>query len=159
MIDFIEVCSICGGQCCKDANPPLSKRRLEILLKNGVEIEKIHFGKYMHPKAKEDGYCVFFENGRCKIHRIKPETCVAGPFTFDLRGEVLEIYIKTEKICPLVKHLKENREAYKAQFEVAVEKIVALIRDLDEQSLSEILKIEEPETVNVAEIDLKKFRG
>lgn len=159
MIDFFEVCSRCGGQCCKNANPPLSKKRLEILFKNGVEKEKIFFGKYAHPKAREDGYCVFFENGKCTIHSIKPETCVAGPFTFDLKGEILEIYIKKESICPLVRHLKENEEAYRAQFEIAVEKIIELIKDLDEQSLSEILKIEEPETVKVAEIDLKRYQA
>ncbi|MEM4566178.1 MAG: YkgJ family cysteine cluster protein [Archaeoglobaceae archaeon] len=158
MMDFIEICSTCGGQCCKDANPPLSQKRLEILFKSGVERDKIHFGKYVHPKAKEDGYCIFFEKGMCTIHRIKPETCVAGPFTFDLKGEVLEIYIKTESICPLVRYLKENEEAYRVQFEIAVEKIITLINDLDEQSLSEILKIEEPETVKVAEIDLREFR-
>lgn len=156
MIDFIEICSKCGGQCCKDANPPLSQNRLEILLKNGIEREKIHFGKYMHPKSKEDGFCIFFENGKCSIHKIKPETCVAGPFTFDLKGDVLEIYIKKENICPTVKYLKENKKAFKTQMLTAIENIVNLINDLDEQSLQEILKIEEPETVKVTEIYLRR---
>lgn len=158
MIDFIEICSVCGGQCCKDANPPLSRKRLEILFRNGVEREKIHFGKYIYPKAGKDGYCVFFDNGKCSIHSIKPETCVAGPFTFDLKGDVLEIYIKTERICPLVRYLKENEKAYRTQLNIAIEKIITLINDLDEQSLQEILKIEEPDTVKVAEFDVIKLR-
>ncbi|MDI9646498.1 MAG: YkgJ family cysteine cluster protein [Archaeoglobales archaeon] len=155
MIDFIEICSKCGGQCCKDANPPLSRRRLAILLENGIDIEKIAFEKYMHPKSKEDGFCIFFDNGKCSIHTIKPETCVAGPFTFDLKGDMLEIYLKLEKICPLVAYLKKDKKAYREQFRVAVENIVQLIMDLDERSLREILKIEEPDTVKVAEITLK----
>ena len=155
MTDFFEICSRCGGICCKDANPPLSKRRIDILLKNGVKIEEIVFEKYAHPKAGEDGFCIFFENGKCRIHDFKPETCVAGPFTFDLRGEILEIYLKKEEICPLVGFLKKNRNAYKEQFRKAVANIVQLILDLDKKSLEEILKIEEPETIKVSSIHLR----
>ncbi|MEM4473293.1 MAG: YkgJ family cysteine cluster protein [Archaeoglobaceae archaeon] len=154
MMDFSEICSSCGGKCCKDANPPLSQRRIDILIKNGVKIEDIEFGKYAHPKSREDGFCIFFKDGKCSIHKIKPETCVAGPFTFDLKGNVLEIYIKTEEICPLVSFLKKNRKAYKEQFKLAVTNIVQLILDLDRKSLEEILKIEEPETEKVASIRL-----
>ncbi|MCS7118828.1 MAG: YkgJ family cysteine cluster protein [Archaeoglobaceae archaeon] len=153
-MDFVEICSECGGKCCRDANPPISRRRLEILLKNGVKVDKIAFEKYMHPKTKEDGFCIFLDNGKCSIHEIKPETCVAGPFTFDLKGDVLEIFLKKEDICPLVTYLKRDKRAYKEQFKRAVASIVQLILDLDKESLEEILKIEEVETVKVAEIKL-----
>ncbi len=155
MTDFSEICFKCSGKCCKDANPPLSRKRIEILLKKGVKTEEIAFGRYAHPKTKADGFCIFFENGKCRIHDYKPETCVAGPFTFDLKGEVLEIYIKKEEVCPLVEYLKKNKKIYYEQFRIAVANIVQLILDLDKESLEEILKIEEPETVKVSSIHLR----
>ncbi len=33
---------------------------------------------------KYDNKCIFFCDGKCSIHSIKPETCQAGPFTFDM---------------------------------------------------------------------------
>jgi len=133
-MDFIEICSKCGGKCCFEARPPISNKRLKIFLENGISQEFVEFGDYKHLKLKPDGYCVFFENGKCKIHAIKPETCVAGPFTFDLKGDKLEIYLKKETICPLVSFLKENENAYREQFERAVEAIKALIEELEKES-------------------------
>lgn len=158
MINFIQICMGCGGRCCFNANPPLSSRRIKILLDNGVSIDKIDFKKYPHPKARGDGYCIFFEDGKCIIHHIKPETCVAGPFTFDLRNSILEIYLKKDEICPLAKYLRENLEVYEKQFKLAVENITRLIEDLDDEVLAEILKIDEPETFKVAEIPLSLKR-
>lgn len=154
MIDFYSICSKCGGKCCKDAKPPLTMKRLQMLLESGVSAESIEFGRYAHSKVREDGYCVFFDE-KCAIHNIKPETCVAGPFTFDLKGDVLEIYLKKESICPLVRLLRENEILYKKQFEIAVENILRLIQELGRDELEEILKIEEPETEKVAEIKLR----
>lgn len=137
--------------------PPLTDERIEILLASGVDRESIDYGKYKRLKLKPDGFCVLFRNGKCTIHSIKPETCVAGPFTFDMRGSILEIYLKKEKICPMVRFLKENKEAYDSLFEAAVGKIVDLVSRLPANELSEILKIEEPDTELVAEIHLKDW--
>ncbi|MEM0302488.1 MAG: YkgJ family cysteine cluster protein [Archaeoglobaceae archaeon] len=157
-MDFIEICSKCGGKCCFEAKPPISNKRLKILLENGISSDFVEFGKYKHLKLKNDGYCVFFDNGKCKIHGIKPETCVAGPITFDIREGKLELYIKKETICPLVKFLKENEDVLKEHMNIALEKILDLIRELEKGELEEILKIEEPETEKIFEVNLKELR-
>jgi Fe-S-cluster containining protein len=152
-----RVCSECelGGGCCIEARPPLTEARIKILLANGVNMEQIEFGKYKRLKVKPDGSCVLFENGGCSVHSFKPETCVAGPFTFDVIGSILKIYLKKKSICPLAGFLKKNREIYNRFFDLAVSKILVLVNDLPNEELVEILKIDEPETELVAEIELK----
>jgi Fe-S-cluster containining protein len=157
MTDFYEVCYKCGGKCCIDAKPPITERRLRILLDSGISLEFFDFEEYTHPKVRENGYCVFFDEKekKCLIHSIKPETCVAGPFTFDIRGRKLEIYLKKENICPLVAELKQNPEIYEEQFRVAVDNISRLVKELDRATLRAILAIDEPETDKIAEFDLR----
>ena len=46
--------------------------------------------------------------GKCGIHAIKPETCRAGPFTFDVKGDTIEIFLKFEEICPVVRLYQEH---------------------------------------------------
>jgi Fe-S-cluster containining protein len=150
-------CQLQGG-CCFEARPPLTKKRIEILTAGGVSPESIEFAGYRRLTLKPDGFCVLFENGMCSVHSIKPETCVAGPFTFDMQGTILQIFLKRERICPMVKVLKENKDAYDGLFQAAVEKIAGLVRALPEDELAEILKIEEPETDLVAEIRLKDWK-
>lgn len=146
-------CQLHGG-CCFEARPPLSQKRIDILLAQGVSPESIEFEGYRRLKVKSDGFCVLFRDGRCSIHSIKPETCVAGPFTFDMKGSILQVFLKRESICPMVAYLLENREVYDGLFEAAVEKIVELVNAIPADELAEILKIEEPETDLVAEIKL-----
>jgi len=108
MIDFYSICSKCGGKCCKDAKPPLTRKRLQMLLESGVSAESIEFGRYAHPKVREDGYCVFFD-GKCAIHNIKPETCVAGPFTFDLKEMCLKYTSKRKAYVRLFACLEKMK--------------------------------------------------
>ena len=154
-----RACDECqlGGGCCFEARPPLTSERIKILLANGVSRDDIDSGRYKRLKLKPDGFCVLFQNGKCSIHSIKPETCVAGPFTFDMKGSILEIYLKKENICPMVRLLKENKEVYDGLFEAAVDKIIDLVRKLPKEELAGILKIEEPETELVMEIRLKDW--
>ena len=147
-------CHLVGG-CCFDARPPLSQERIDILLKNGVSADAVEFAGYKRLRLKPDGFCVLFQDGKCSIHSIKPETCVAGPFTFDIKENVLQIFIKRESICPMVRFLKANRKAYDGLFETSVEKIMDLVNSVPEAEMAEILKIDEPETDLVAEIRLK----
>ncbi|AAB88950.1 MULTISPECIES: YkgJ family cysteine cluster protein [Archaeoglobus] len=156
MTDFYEVCSRCGGKCCIDAKPPITERRLRILLDSGISLELFDFEEYTHPKMKENGYCVFFDEKekKCLIHSIKPETCVAGPFTFDLREGKIDIYLKKESICPIVTLLRQNEGIYRKQYERAVEAIKTLVKELDERALRRILEIDEPETEKVGEFPL-----
>lgn len=147
-------CHLVGG-CCFEARPPLSQKRIDILLKNGVSANAMEFAGYKRLRLKPDGFCTLFQDGKCSIHSIKPETCVAGPFTFDIKGDTLQIFIKRESICPMVRFLKANRKAYDGLFETSVEKIMDLVNSVPEAEMAEILKIEEPETDLVAEIRLK----
>ena len=146
-------CHLDGG-CCFEARPPLSQDRIDILLENGVSPDAIEFAGYKRLCLKPDGFCVLFQNGRCSIHSIKPETCVAGPFTFDMKGSLLQIFLKKESICPLVRFLKADRKAYDQLFDVSVKKILDLVKAVPALEMAEILKIEEPETDLVAEIGL-----
>jgi Fe-S-cluster containining protein len=149
-----DECHLAGG-CCFEARPPLSQERIDILLKNGVSMDAVEFAGYKRLRLREDGFCALFKEGKCSIHSIKPETCVAGPFTFDMKGNMLQIFIKRESICPMVRFLKANRKAYDGLFETSVEKIMDLVNSVPEAEMAEILKIEEPETDLVAEIMLK----
>jgi len=147
-------CHLAGG-CCFEARPPLSQKRIDILMENGVSADAIEFVGYKRPRLRQDGFCVLFRDGKCSIHDIKPETCVAGPFTFDIEDDMLQIFLKRESICPMVRFLRANRKAYDALFETSVEKIMDLIRSVPEEEMAQILQIDEPQTDLVAEIRLE----
>jgi Fe-S-cluster containining protein len=153
-----QACSEChlDGGCCFEARPPLSQERIDIMQKNGVAEDAVEFAGYRRLRLKQDGFCVLFKNGKCSIHTIKPETCVAGPFTFDIKNNVLQIFLKRENICPMVRFLKANRKAYDGLFETSVANIMHLIENVPAAEMEEILKIEEPETDLVAEIQLSE---
>ncbi len=150
-------CSL-GGGCCFEARPPLSQERIDILLANGVSPDVVEFAGYKRLRLKQNGFCVLFQEGNCSVHSFKPETCVAGPFTFDMKGSILQIFLKRESICPMVRILKTNQKAYDGLFELSVDKIIDLVRAVPPWELEEILKIEEPETDLVAEIRLKDWK-
>ena len=147
-------CHLAGG-CCFEARPPLSQKRIDILMENGVSADAIEFVGYKRLRLRQDGFCVLFRDGKCSIHEIKPETCVAGPFTFDIEDDMLQIFLKRESICPMVRFLRANRKAYDALFETSVEKIMDLIRSVPEEEMAQILQIDEPQTDLVAEIRLE----
>jgi hypothetical protein len=126
-----------------------------MLMENGVSADAIEFVGYKRLRLRQDGFCVLFRDGKCSIHDIKPETCVAGPFTFDIEGDMLQIFLKRESICPMVRFLRANRKAYDALFETSVEKIMDLIRSVPEEEMAQILQIDEPQTDLVAEIRLE----
>ena len=147
-------CHLAGG-CCFEARPPLSQKRIDMLMENGVSADAIEFVGYKRLCLRQDGFCVLFRDGKCSIHDIKPETCVAGPFTFDIEDDMLQIFLKRESICPMVRFLRANRKAYDALFETSVEKIMDLIRSVPEEEMAQILQIDEPETDLVAEIRLE----
>jgi len=152
------ICASCGlgGGCCHGARPPLTEERIKILTDNGVDPKMVECAGYKRLKVKEDGFCVLFKDGHCSAHTIKPETCVAGPFTFDVKGKVLEIYLKRETICPMVGYLNTNPEVYESLFDLSVANIIKLVEDIPQSELGEIVKIEEPDTDLVAEIRLKR---
>ncbi|MDD1716538.1 MAG: YkgJ family cysteine cluster protein [Methanolinea sp.] len=148
------ICARCGGRCCKDANPPVSPDRIAALQGLGIGKDDIEYAGYTRLRSQEGGMCVMFSGGRCRIHSAKPETCVAGPFTFEVTDHTLSLFLKRESSCPLVKHLNEDPEAYQAQYREAVRRLVRLIRSLPPGELEVISRIPEHETDLVAGIPL-----
>ncbi len=147
-----SVCHACGGTCCTDACPPLSQERIRIILSHGNFQDRIEKEGYHRIKAGKDGLCSMLSNGKCAIHAFKPETCVAGPFTFDVTGRSLRIFLKHEKICPLVAILKANPPMYDLQYGRAVKNISHLVARLPPGELEVISAIPEPDTDLVAEL-------
>ena len=92
------------------------------------------------------------------MHNVKPETCRAGPVTFDINCQTgkVEWYLKTPQICALVESLCENRVLFREHFEVARRELLQLICELDVKALQALLKIDEPQTVKIGEDDLPK---
>jgi Fe-S-cluster containining protein len=162
--NYFDICGRCRIACCQDARPPITLRREKIIeeyLKNcGINIKDpfVH-GQYAFPKEDRDGYCIFYdkETRKCIVHPVKPETCVAGPVTFDINPETgkIEWYLKTENICPLAGVIFKDKEMLKKHFEIAREEILRLVRELSSEALKTILSREEPETFKIGEEEVE----
>jgi uncharacterized protein len=146
------ICLNCDGHCCHGAQPPISEYCYRRLVAEGVAKTVFETNGYRYVRTGNDGTCMLLNGEKCSIHAIKPETCIAGPFTFDVRGDIIEIFLKFESICPLVRLLKEVPEAYDQQYSAAVQCITRLVSNLTKDELAVICQIEEPETEKVAEI-------
>jgi len=163
--NFFDICGHCSISCCQNARPPLTSKREQIitayLKEQKLCIENPFVQeKYAFPREDAEGYCIFFDKKtrRCLIHPVKPETCVAGPITFDInvpRGKI-EWYLKMEKICPLAGAIHKQREILKKHLESAKKEILRLVSELDSEALKAILKIEEPETFKIDEDNIGK---
>ena len=158
-----DVCSECKIICCQDAKPPVSESRKKII-NEYMEKQKINIGKpftketYSYPSVDETLLCMFNskENKKCMVHSVKPETCRAGPITFDInfKTKKVEWFLKKSEICAYAGELYKNKAAFKDHFEVAKKEIMRLIRELDADELRVLMKIEEPQTFKVGEDDL-----
>jgi len=162
--DFFDICGWCKINCCRNARPPITLKRKEIIemyLKNRKVPIKNPFIQtaYISPKEDAEGYCIFYDKKtrKCIVHPVKPETCVSGPITFDINisNRKLEWYLKKEEICPLAGILHENKEVLLKHLESAKKEIFRLVRELDSEALRAILKIEEPETFKIDEDDIR----
>jgi hypothetical protein len=153
------VCGACGGRCCIGACPPLSSERIAIILSRGDYRDSIEQNGYRRLKTNDDGSCSQLCEGRCRIHAFKPETCTAGPFTFAKTGQMLEIFLKWESVCPLVRFLKADRDMYAMQYRRAVDQLSHLVASLPSDELEIISRIPEPETDLVAVIPLAEVRS
>jgi uncharacterized protein len=156
MIRAGEICRSCGARCCIGACPPLSDERIRIILSNGDFTDRIERNGYRRIRTKENDECSMLEDGRCVIHGFKPETCAAGPFTFDVGDHAIRIFLKKENLCPIVPHLKASREIYRVQYERALDNISRLVASLPEDELRIISSIDEPDTELVATIPLRQ---
>jgi len=151
--------------CCRGANPPLTAKRKKILA-DYMQAQKTSTANmfvdesYSHPAADADEFCALFDKatGKCSVHTVKPETCRAGPVTFDinLKTGKVEFYLKKGEICAFAGILYEDKASLKHHLEAAREEILGLIRDLDATALKAILQIPEPQTFKIAENELPK---
>ncbi len=158
-----DVCSQCKSICCQDAKPPLSESRKKIIT-NYLQKQKITCEEpfcaeaYSYPSVDEQVYCRLFskQTGKCMVHPVKPETCVAGPITFDInfKTKKVEWFLKKTEICAYAGALYTNKTAFKSHFEVAKRQITELIGQLSADELRAIVKIEEPHTFKVGEDNL-----
>ncbi len=162
--NFYNVCSVCPLGCCNGAKPPLSSRRMRViesyLKTNGFRIDDpFEIGDYAFPRETRDGYCVFYGRSqrKCTIHPVKPETCVAGPITFDIdpRTRKIELFLKEDSICPLAGSLYQNREAFNDHLRSAKREIRRLVREMGGKALRAILALEEPYTFKIGEDKLE----
>jgi Fe-S-cluster containining protein len=160
-----DVCSQCKTMCCQGANPPLTDNRKKILtdyLQKQKKPTANLFIKedYAHPAVDAQEYCALYnkQTGKCSVHPVKPETCVAGPITFDinLKTGKVEWFLKKGTICAFAEKLYEDKEKFQVHLEAAKPQIMRLISELDAESLKAILKIPEPETFKVGENELPK---
>lgn len=161
--NYFEVCEACKIECCRDARPPITLKRREIiegyLRERKLRIEDPFVCvDYMHPREDREGYCIFYnrETKKCLVHEVKPETCVAGPITFDIdkgRGRIVW-YLKMENICPLAGIIFRDRRLLQRHFEAARREILRLVEDLPPHHLKVILRREEPETFEIREEEI-----
>jgi len=158
-----DVCCQCKSGCCQDVNPPLTLKRKRLiedyLREQKIRVENPFTNKaYSFPAVDAMGFCVFYDKDtrKCSVHPVKPETCRAGPVTFDInfRTRKVEWHLKTAEVCALAKTLCGNDDLFREHSEVAKEEILRLICELDSEALQAILKIEEPQTVKIGEDDL-----
>jgi len=158
-----NVCRRCKITCCQDAKPPLTEKRKKIikeyLEKQGIKIEKPFVKKsYSYPAVDELVFCELFnkETGTCSVHPVKPETCRAGPVTFDINfsTEKVEWFLKKPEICAFAGLLYSDKAAFEEHFEVAKKELIRLISQLGADELRAIVKIEEPQTFKIGEDDL-----
>jgi uncharacterized protein len=158
-----DVCSQCKSICCQDAKPPLTENRKKIikntLKEQKTKIEKL-FAKedYCYPAVDELVFCRLFnkKTGKCSVHPFKPETCVAGPVTFDINFSTkkVEWFLKKSELCAFAGVLYSDKAAFKVHLEAAKKELTDLIRQLGADELRAIVRIAEPQTFKVGEDDL-----
>ncbi len=158
--NFFDVCSNCRADydCCHGTRPPITKERRKII-EEYLKKQKIPIAdafaeeEYAFPRENARGYCVFHDmkTRKCMIHPVKPETCAAGPITFDISKKTgkIELYIKMKRICPLAGIVHGDKELLQTHLESARKEITRLVSKLDPKTLESILKKEEPETFRI----------
>jgi len=160
-----QICGTCKFNCCRNARPPLTRRRKRridaYLAAHGLSIDHPFVRRaYTFPRETSEGVCVFLEeeSRRCLIHPVKPETCVAGPITFDINlhtGNV-EWFLKSENICPLAGVLYHDKRTLETHLNHAKHELQTLIHELNPEELFVLLQIEESDTFKIGEAPLSR---
>jgi Fe-S-cluster containining protein len=156
-----DVCSQCKSVCCQDAKPPLTENRKKTIQQH-LENQKLNVetpfatgGGYSYPAVDPDLYCRLFnkKTGKCMVHPVKPETCIAGPITFDINFDTGKIgfFLKKLEICAYAGVLFKDKPALKEHFEAARKQIIELIEQLSAEELQALMEIDEPQTFKFCE--------
>lgn len=160
-----DVCRDCKLGCCQDARPPLTKERIcaieEYLRSAGKVVNRFFiYSDYSFPSIDTDNFCIFYNKitKLCQIHVVKPETCRAGPVTFDINRNTrkVEWFLKTREVCLFAGKLFDTPKKFNEHFEIAKKELMRLICDLDSESLRAILTRDEPHTFKIGEDPLPK---
>ena len=165
--DFFDTCSNCRTQCscCFGTRPPITQHRRKIIdehiEKSGLSVTDAFVEEdYVFPRETEEGYCIFHDRStrRCRVHSVKPETCVAGPITFDINRKTREIewFIKMAKICGLAGVVYRDKDLLCTHLENAKRELLRLVDELTSEELRAILKKDEPETFKIGEDCIEK---
>jgi Fe-S-cluster containining protein len=155
--NFFDTCSQCetSYSCCHETTPPITcerRKTIEAYLKaEKIRVERPFVEEnYVFPRLDSEGYCVFQDKKtkKCSVHAVKPETCVAGPVTFDINAKTgkIEWFIKTDKLCQLAGIVYRDEELMQKHFKSAKKEILKLVDQLDSEALKAILQKDEPET-------------
>ncbi len=158
--DFFNTCNHCKANwsCCHETTPPLTVERIKVigsfLKENNITIQDPFVRtSYVFPRLDKNGYCIFqdVKTRKCIVHAVKPETCVAGPITFDINKKTkkIEWFIKREKICPLAGRVFKDKTLLKSHVKSAKREIKRLVDELDLKALDVIMKKDEPETFKI----------
>lgn len=159
---FFDVCSQCrtSFSCCLGTRPPITEQRRrkieEYLRKKGSPLKNTFSeAEYVFPRENPEGYCIFHDmkTRKCMIHSVKPETCVAGPITFDINRKTrkIEWFVKMDRICQLAGVVQNEKETLHQHLQSAKRELLILVQNLDAAPLKAILKKDEPETIKIDE--------
>jgi Fe-S-cluster containining protein len=162
VMSFSKLCAMCSTGCCTHVCPPITSERKRIIDRylQDQEIETRDWlnsrsRRYAFPRETSDGSCIFFSalQRTCRIHPVKPETCRAGPITFDLdtRQERVIWYMKSSDDCLIAAELCCQPDVLSRYLSSAKKAVYQLICQLESSALQELLLIDEPTVVQIGE--------
>ena len=160
--NYFDICETCNILCCQNVKPPITSNRKVMITNFTGSPNYFETDQYTYPKQDKDGFCVFFDKQtrKCRIQRVKPETCVAGPVTFDINHKTgkVEWYLKRGKICPLAGFLYFHKDLLQEHLRHAKKELLNLIKEISPKELKVLMEIEEKEIFKIAESDLSDTR-
>jgi Fe-S-cluster containining protein len=155
MTAYMKLCAICVPGCCHHVRPPITRTRQQLIdrflqdhmMNVGTWLDTTTY-PYAFPRETVDGACIFFDFKlrTCLIHAVKPETCRAGPITFDLdiSQERILWFMKSSTDCLLASALRRNPMQLAPYLAIAKQALRQLIHALEPFALRALLRVPEP---------------
>ena len=152
---YSKLCAVCPTGCCHNVQPPITWKRRQ-LINRFLQDHSTQLmawldtttRAYAFPREMADRACIFLdtETRICRIHPVKPETCQAGPITFDLdlsQGRICW-YMKSSTDCSIAAALRQTPRELSRYLAMAKPVLRQLIHDLDPTALQAVLQVPEP---------------